>query len=251
MPGKISKELDAATQRLNANAVGFVIDGVRDDAHRRELSQKIQSLKDSDTGDSSFTSDGAYHQRDTYFRVSPIRDIEDAANRIDFGRVLSVDPKERTILVDAAAERSERPADGWPGSKAFEQYILQQVRNAATPYQGLVDKFGRDKVVVIWAPEESMEEPGLHPSPDKHPMVTELRKFAPETLASSSDFGPRHYYFVMITVAPVSDLADVVKKFEGISTLVIDEERRSIIVADLADLKPIGAKTSEQPVKSP
>ena len=79
----------------------------------------------------------------------------------------------------------------------------------------LVKKFGPEKVVVVYIPEEPSETPGLSPSPDKHPLIKKLRTLAPETLTSSfPGFGPQGKNFVTATVAPIQKLDDVVKALE-------------------------------------
>src|SRR5688500_13138922 len=69
-----------------------------------------------------------------------------------------------------------------PSAQAINEYvILKTITWAATQ----AEKFGPDKVIVVYLPEEPQETPGVSPSPDKHPLILKLRMLAPETRPSS------------------------------------------------------------------
>ena len=245
---EIGKQLDATDKDLKQKAVSFLIEGVRDNEHERELFSQVQRLEDAGTKSNSVSSGGGYYQKDIYFRISPISDMEAAAARIDFGLVLAVDPTDRVVLVDASAKLAPRPAQGWPGAKAIDDYVVRKTATWAVTQVGadLVKKFGTENVVVVHMPEEPRETPGVSLSPDKHPLVAKLRTLAPETLASNfPGFGPKGKNFVTATVAPIQKLDDVVKALDGAEILAVDEQRRVILIGNLADLKPPRAEVKE------
>ncbi|MBS0262630.1 MAG: hypothetical protein JSS02_11820 [Planctomycetes bacterium] len=246
---ELGKQLEATDLALKQKAVSFLIDGVRDNEHERELFSKVQHLEDLGTKSNSVSSRGAYYQHDTFFQISPISDIEAAAAKIDFGLVLAVDLSDRVVFVDAAAKPAPRPANGWPDGKAIDEYILRKTSTwAATQVDAsLVQKFGREKVVVVHFPEEPPETPGLSPSPDQHRLVRTLRSLAPDTSASSfPGFGPKGKNFVSATVAPIADVADVLKTLDNTTILAVDEQRRVILIGPVADLRPPTAAGQEQ-----
>ena len=110
---ELDKQIEAANKELEEKAVAFLIDGVRDDKHSRELSSKVQGLKDAGTKSRFFDLQGnCYYRNDTYFRVSPLSDLAAAVQKIAFGLVVAVDPAERIVLVDASAKPAARPATG-------------------------------------------------------------------------------------------------------------------------------------------
>ncbi len=239
--GEFQGQVAAAEKQLKVQEVAVVVDGVRDSTHNAEISHKVQQLKDPDSTSHSFSSRGStYSGSDSLFVISPILDVVDAADRIDFGRVTGVDVANRTILVDAGVEKTERPTDGWPGSDAIDQFILKRAVAAASvaAVQSLVDKYGRDKVVVIRVPEEPVNAEGVHPSPDLHPLVPKIREVAPESLTSTDDCGPQGQYYVTITVAPMDDVAAVLKLLGEKKPLVVDAAARVILIGDIDRLRP-------------
>jgi hypothetical protein len=245
---ELGKQVEATDKDLKQKAVSFLIDGVRDNEHERELFTKVQQLEDAGAKSNSVLSGAGYYQKDNYFRISPISDIEAAAAKIDFGRVLALDPANRIILLDASAEPAPRPAQGWPGAKTLDEYVIRKTMSwaAMQAEAGLIKKFGREKVIVVYLPEAVQDTPGVSPSPEKHPLILKLRELAPETLASTfPGFGPQGKHFVVATVAPVEKLDDAVQALGGAALLGADEQQRVILVGDLADLKPPAAESKE------
>jgi hypothetical protein len=232
---------------LNELNVSFLIDGVRDAEHERRLSAKVQALRDAGAASHNYGHKGAYYDADTFFEVSPVSDLEAAAAKVDFGRVLAVDPATRVLLIDAAAKPTPRPAEGWPGSEALDAYAVRKsaVFAAKQAYEERVKKFGREKVVVVCMPEQ--------PGPaDAHPIVVKLRGLAPETTATPfPGFGPQQKNFTYATVAPIENMEDVVKVLAGEPILAVDKERRIVLVGDLAALKPLGPKAKTPPPVPP
>lgn len=235
---ELGKQLDATNKDLEQKAVSFLIDGVRDHEHQRELFSKVQRLEDAGAKSNEVLSRGAYHQKDIYFRISPISDMEAAAAQIDFGLVLAVDPADRVMVVDASAKPAPRPEKGWPGAKAVDQYVLRKAKTwaAGWAYAPVVKKFGPEKVVVV----------AIRADQSAAPIVKKLRTLVPDlSITDGPDFGVRNTPFTIASVAPVEKLADVVKALDGQPILTVDEARRVVIVADLAELKPPRAEAKE------
>src|SRR5688572_20995408 len=69
---ELGKQFKAVDEDLKQKAVSFLIDGVRDNEHERELFSKVQHLEDTGTKSNSVLSGGSYYQNDIYFRISPI-----------------------------------------------------------------------------------------------------------------------------------------------------------------------------------
>ncbi len=244
---EIQRESDAyLLEEYKKHEVAFVVDGVRDYPHSEEIFLRLQQLKylhrqgTDSLGHIIWSRGSRYRGNDCLYVISPILDVVDVANRIDFGRVTGVDVKNRTILVDAGAELTECPAAGWPGSEAIDQFVLERTVAAASVAadQSLVDKYGSDRVFVILVPEESVNADGVHSSPDLHPLVLNIRKLAPESLATTDYYGPREQAFVTITVAPVFDVASFLFFLGEELPIVVDESARVMLFGDIDRLRP-------------
>ncbi len=226
--------------------VSFLIDDrrdVEDDVYAwapADLVAKLAALADDEGG-----KDGVIVARQeinrggqafAYPRVKVgIKDLEAAAAKIDFGRVVALDPANRIVVVDVSAKPVPRPAEGWPGAKAVEQYVIRKtaIFAARHAHADSVKKFGRDKVVVVFLPDQHGS--ALADSP----VLQKLRKIAPETMTTSIEkFGPKYKGVTLATVAPVQDVGDVVTALEGTTVLSADKERRVVLLGDAADLKP-------------
>lgn len=224
-------------KQIEERTVWFILHGVRDNKHDHELHMKVVALKDAEPKGYISFGGGNYGAADRCMRVSPIRDLEAAAAKVDFGLVLAVDPVDRVILVDLSAKPAPRPEKGWSGTKVIDEYIQRTVAKRFEDYDAtLVKKHGKDKVVVVLlrgdggtdsvvkklqtlAPVEKYQEPGFY-----GPQQTSLATL------------PTHY-FVLCVVAPIEKFSDVVKALDGVPNLAVDEERRVVIV-DFPALKP-------------
>jgi hypothetical protein len=247
---EMGKQLAAADKEMDRKSVTILIDGVRDDAHHSELYAKVQHVEDSGTKNNRIATWGGYYQHDALIRISPVSDIQAAAEKIDFGLVLAVDETTRVILLDASAKPAARPPNGWPGAEAIKAHAVRKTLTyaAGQAFEPLVTQFGADKVVVVWMPEQKGASRDSHPSPDDHPLVKKLRAIAPQTICHSLDFGPKNAYFVSATIAPAPSFADVMKNLEGSPILASDEKSRVVIVGDVNDLIPSGP-AEDRPAK--
>jgi hypothetical protein len=224
----VTKQIDAAAAALEQQAVSFLIDGARDGQHANELFAKVHGLTDAGTKQPTAHARGGYGNG-MYFRISPISDIEAAAAKVDFGLVVAVDPVERIILMDASAKPAPRPPQGWPGTKAIDQYVVRKTALQFERYpKDLIKQFGRDKVVVVCLP-----------FPGNQHTLKRLSTLAPDTYAAEyfPGSGPQQTIFMFYAVAPVAKVSDVVKLLDDVGSLTVDEERR-IIIVDLPSLRP-------------
>jgi len=231
--GEQMKRLD---RELEERAVSFLIQDVRDEQHKSTLFAKVQRLEDAQTKSNSVSSGGNYADRGCYFRISPISDIEAAAAKIDFGKVLAVDPVARVIVVNASASSAPRPPEGWPGPDAVEQFIVRTVvTRFAREGADEARKYGRDKVVVICMPNAASAA-----------LIKKLETLAPISTSHGypGTFGPNQTDYVLSTMAPVAKFSDVVKALEGTPNLAVDEEKR-IIIVDVPALKPRPARAKD------
>jgi hypothetical protein len=250
-PPVVNKEPEVAKDltdiQLEELTVWFLIDGVRD--NENELRSKVTALKDAEPKGFASFGGGQYGRADRWFRMSPIKDLEATAAKIDFGLVLAVDPVDRVILMDASAKPAPRPEKGWPGSKVIDEYIQRMVAKRFENYdEGLVKKLGRDKVVTVLMPGEVNIS-----------IVKKLQALAPvETDQYPGFYGPQKtsranfptHYFVLCVVAPIEKVSDVVKALDGAPNLVVAEEQRVVIV-DFPALKPRwAAAKAEKPAPS-
>jgi len=245
--GDIGKQIENAERALEELAISFLIDGVRDEKHNGELFHKVQGLRDTGAKNSSVNHGGAYGKDDRYFRISPISDIEAAAAKIDFGRVVAVDAVDRVIVLDASAKSAPRPGKGWPGAKAVDQYVIRKIATRfERPDPDLVKTFGRDKVVVVCVP--SIVDLKLRVLQVNLPIIQKLEKLGPVSTSQGypGTYGPQQHSYNISTLAPIAKLSDVVKALDGVANLAVDDERRVVIV-DLLTLKPRPAKVKEQP----
>lgn len=234
---------------LKQLAVWFMISGVRDNNHENELQKKIVALKDDEEGRIS-QGGGNYGPADRCHSISPIKDLEAAAVKVDFGLVLAVDPVDRVILVDASAKSMPRPEKGWPGTKVIDEYILRAVAKRCKDWDiDLVEKLGPEKVVAVVMPGDGRtgdnDMGGLNGS-----IIKKLNTLAPvKTRHNPGFYGPRGSqgldYFVLCVVAPIEKFSDVVKVLDGVPDVAVDEERRVVIVGFSA-LKPGWTEVKEQ-----
>jgi hypothetical protein len=229
-------EMDKKMEEIQAKNVTFLVDGERDETHKREIFSKLQRLEDDEgrTNNNVWTGYGYMNQTDACIGVGPISDMQAAAAKIDFAQVLAVDEKARVILLDASAQPAARPPDGWPGADAIKAYAIRKTISYA-PMQVVeetVKELGRDHVVVVWMPEQK----GL--SPDDHPIVKQLRSIAPKTLCHVWGYGPKNSGFVCATIAPAPNFGEIVKAVQGLPIIATDEKLRVILIGDVNDLLP-------------
>lgn len=236
-----------AGRDLKQLAVWFMIRGVRDDNHDNELQKKVVALKDDEEG-RILQGGGNYGPADRCHCISPIKDLEAAALKVDFGLVLAVDPVDRVILVDASAKPMPRPEKGWPGTKVIDEYILRTVAKRCKDWDvELVEKFGHEKVVAVLMPGDGRTgADGGH----NDSLFKKLQTLAPVKILHNPNFyGPRGSqgldYFVLCVVGPIEKFSDVVKVLDGVPNVAVDEERRVVIVGFSA-LKPGWTEVKEQ-----
>lgn len=238
----LGEQMKRAERELEERAVSFLIKGVSDEQHKSVLFSKVQRLMDVQAKSNSVSSGGSYADGGSYFRISPISDIDVAAARIDFGNVLAVDPVARVIVVDALAPSAPRPEKGWPGAEAVEQFIIRAVvARFAREGADLAKTHGRDRVVVICMPNAASAA-----------LVKKLEPLAPISTSHGypGTFGPQQTDYVLSTMAPVARFGDVVKALEGTPNLAVDEEKR-IIIVDVPALKPRPASAKDQRATPP
>jgi hypothetical protein len=222
---------------LEERQVSFLVDGVRDEAHRNELAGKVQALRDPGTKSHEFGSSVGYADHDAFFEMSPISDLKTLPGKVGFGRVLAVDPALRIVLIDANDAGGLAIVLG--GGKEIDRYAINKSTKFADKmaFPGSVTRHGRDKVVVVCLPQRPAP-------PEGDPAVLKLRALAPETLETPADFGPQQKGFTYVTVAPIDSVDKVVEALSGEPILAVSGDRRVVLVGDVADLKPLGPKTS-------
>jgi hypothetical protein len=235
-PATVSKAIDPESQ-----AVSFLVDGMRAPDDQDRLARILTSL--SGPG-AECIARGAYEQQDCYFRVRPISDLQAAVEKIEFGHVLAVDPTDRVVLVDLLGKPAPKPADGWPGAKIIDEYVLRKTVTWAARYarhdwvvhHDWAKKFGPENIVVV----ALFEQPASNTvSASEHPVIKQLQAIAPEVCVSMyPEFGPQAASVVIGIVAPikVSDLVKALQKKVGI--LTFDEQQHVVLLGALADLKP-------------
>jgi hypothetical protein len=238
---------DEDFQRL---AVWFLLQSVRDEEQYYQLRAQASELKDAKPENTISLGGGYYNTHDSWIRLSPVSDVQAAAAKIDFGKVLAVDPAARVILIDPAAEPEPAPADGWPGSDVIDKYILAAVARKFehVDAQPFAEKVGRDKLVVVLVPGPVEE--------DSDPLVQKLRKVAttstekvyPGFYGARSILGgnPGQAFFSLCVVGPIENVSDVAQALDGVPDVVVDEERRLIVVG-CPDLKPGWGEAVQQP----
>lgn len=222
---QISEQLDKVSKNLEEKRLTLLVHGVRDREQWSVLRDKIEKLIDE--GDSRSIANKQGYGDGYLVHISPVDDLSAAADQIDFGGIVAVDPDERTIVVDVSRPAASRPESGWPGKEALKVFLQVQAAQwvAKEADEEVVRQHGRERVLVV-AMFSTSDDPGW-----AEPFDSVLRKLPDgiQRTISYPTYGPDSQNAAVATLGPAENFVEV-RDGLGQNVVYADEQLRVIIV---------------------